>query len=522
MFKQKSEIKRPGIKHFCVSRWIISGTLAIALITCWATSNLHAQEKPEIAKLQKQLQVLQNQIATLNQQNRETQTADQDSRVRSVGSQKRVQRVQPTMDEPLLIRLYDLSDLFVVSPSYPAKLPKEFADTVFDPSMGAMTSAIGQGGGGFGGGGGGGVGGSGGVFRIAPAHPMAQPTAAINRAPGEAGGHNMRAAQVSMSQLVGTIKETVEPEMWGSKQGDAGVQFLGNTLLITATDGMHSQITNLLNLFREHWGKRKTISIQTYWIRAQPGDTSDLLDEKSSQIGAGVVNADKWKQYLTAARTEKRFTYSATLTGHNNQTLHTLSGQQRQLVVGAQPFSKTEAVMWFEDAEDVDPFGNSEDDEDMNYFNRTRKIVGFHPVRKSFQSGAVFEVTPLATRGGNFVILDLHAKFNQLSKPEKNEEPTTIFVHDDERKSEVKLDHADFVTCRLNTTLRCPKDQVVLAGSMTLDPNSDQEHPNIYVFVKTMVHTITEDKSDWVPDDAKKLDQKKAAARKKPEADKKK
>ena len=178
--------------------------------------------------------------------------------------------------------------------------------------------------------------------------------------------------------------------------------------------------------------------------------------------------------------------------------------------------------MWFEDAEDVDPFGNSEDDEDMNYFNRTRKIVGFHPVRKSFQSGAVFEVTPLATRGGNFVILDLHAKFNQLSKPEKNEEPTTIFVHDDERKSEVKLDHADFVTCRLNTTLRCPKDQVVLAGSMTLDPNSDQEHPNIYVFVKTMVHTITEDKSDWVPDDAKKLGQKKAAARKKPEADKKK
>jgi len=53
----------------------------------------------------------------------------------------------------------------------------------------------------------------------------------------------------------------------------------------------------------------------------------------------------------------------------------------------------------------------------------------------------------------------------------------------------------------LNTTLRCPKEQVVLAGSMTLDPNSDQEHPNIYVFVKTMVHTITEDKSDWVPED---------------------
>ena len=361
MFKQKHKIKQPGTQLFRVPRWIRSTTLAIALLTAWAVPDLHAQEKPEIAKLQKQLQALQKQIASLNQQNKRTQTADQDSRVRSVGSQ-RAQRVQPTIDEPLQIRLYDLSDLFVVSPSYPAHLPKEFADTVFDPSLGAMTSAIGQGGGGFGGGG---AGGSGGVFRIAPAHPMAQPTAATNRTPGEAGGHNMRAAQVSMSQLVGTIKETVEPEMWGSKQGDAGVQFLGNTLLITATDGMHSQITNLLNLFREHWGKRKTISIQTYWIRAQPGDTSDLLDEKSSQIGAGVVNADKWKQYLTAARTEKRFTYSATLTGHNNQTLHTLSGQQRQLVVGAQPFSKTEAVMWFEDAEDVEQEEQEEQEESV-------------------------------------------------------------------------------------------------------------------------------------------------------------
>ena len=517
MFKQKHKIKQPGTRLFRVPRWISSTTLAIALLTAWAVPDLHAQEKPEIAKLQKQLQALQKQIASLNQQNKRTQTADQDSRVRSVGSQ-RAQRVQPTIDEPLQIRLYDLSDLFVVSPSYPAHLPKEFADTVFDPSLGAMTSAIGQGGGGFGGGSGGGMGGGGGVFRVAPG-PIAQPTVAKKRIPGESG--HMRAAQVSMNQLVSTIKETVEPEMWGSKRGDAGVQFLGNTLLITATDGMHSQITNLLNLFREHWGRRKTISIQTFWIRAQPGDTADLLDEKASQLGAGVVDADKWKRYLAAARTEKRFAYSATLTGHNNQTLHTLSGQQRQLVVGAQPYSKTEAVMWFEDAEDVSPFGDgSEDDDDMNYFNRTRKIVGFHPIRKSFQSGAVFEVTPLATRGGNFVILDLHAKFNQLSKPEKNEEQPTIFVQDDKLKSEVKLDHADFLTCRLNTTLRCPKEQVVLAGSMTLDPNSDNEQPNIYVFVKTMVHTITEDKSDWVPEDAKEKE--KATSRQKPKSKEKK
>ena len=94
-------------------------------------------------------------------------------------------------------------------------------------------------------------------------------------------------------------------------------------------------------------------------------------------------------------------------------------------------------------------------------------------------------------------------------------------------RDRVKLDHADFLTCRLSTTLRCPREQVVLAGSMTLDPNSDQEHPNIYVFVKTLVHTITEDKSDWVPENATKPEAKtdkdqKASQPKEAETDQKK
>ena len=491
-----------------------------AFLICWfAAPNLQAQLPPksDVGKLQKQLENLQNQIASLQIQKQASQAVQQDSRVRSVGSQ-RIKRVQPLNEEPMQIRLYDLSDLFVVSPSYPAQMPREFGPhAMFEPGELAFASGIGQGGhsggGGFGGGGmGGGQGGSGfaggmgggGVFRVGPIKPWKQPQPPVAKRPAprqEAGSLAMRSAQVSMDQLVTTIQDTVEPEMWGDDQGEASVQFLGNTLLITATEGMHAQITNLLNLFREHWGRRRTVSIQTFWIRAGEGDTADLLDAKSSEIGAGVVDADKWNKYLADARTEKRFAYSATLTGHNNQTLHALSGEQKQLVVGATPYLKTDAAMWFEDPEDVQPFGDdSDDDEDMDYFNRTRKVVGFHPVRQSFQNGAVIQLTPLATRGGNFVILDLHAKFNELSKPAEGEEQPSVFVVDDKEKAEVKLDHVDFVTCRLNTTLRCPTEQVVLAGSMTFDPNSDEEHPNIYVFVKTFVHTITEDKSDWTPD----------------------
>lgn len=517
MFKQRKMTKQREHRHFLILKSYGSTAMAsIAFLICWISAPyLQAQLPPQadIGELQKQLETLQNQIASFQNQKQSGQSVQQDSRVRSVGSQ-RIKRVQPLDEDPMQIRLYDLSDLFVVSPSYPAQRPHEFGPhAMFDAGKMAFTGGIGQGGGGFGGGGQGGSGfggggmGGGGVFRVGPVKAWKQPQPPVAKKPAprqEAGSLAMRSAQVSMDQLVTTIQNTVEPEMWDSDQGDASVQFLGNTLLITATESMHSQITNLLNLFREHWGRRRTVSVQTFWIRAGAGDTADLLDAKASEIGAGVVDADKWNKYLADARTEKRFAYSATLTGHNNQTLHALSGEQKQLVVGATPYLKTDAAMWFEDPEDVSPFGeDSDDDEDMDYFNRTRKIVGFHPVRQSFQNGAVIQLTPLATRGGNFVILDLHAKFNELSKPAEGAEQPSAFVVDDKEKSEVKLDHVDFVTCRLNTTLRCPTEEVVLAGSMTFDPNSDEEHPNIYVFVKTFVHTITEDKSDWTPDNRK-------------------
>lgn len=495
-------------------RFSTTSTIVLFLLTVSLVGASDAQvanTQPDLSQLQKQLSALQGQIATLQKKN--ANTVNQDSRVRSIGSQRVKRAPEPTNDISLQIRLYDLSDLFVVSPSYPAVMPDDlaFSDTVFNNATSRSVGGSGQGGrgfrgGGFGGGGQGGGGfggGGGGVFRMEPLAPgRAYPTPIKQ----EAASLNMQSTQVSMDQMVNTIRETVQPEMWGSGRDEAKVQFLGNTLLITATEEMHSQITNLLNLFREHWGKRRTITIETYWIRAGATDTVDLLDEKSTKVGAGVVEQGKWKEFLQLAQTEKRFAYSATMTGHNNQTLHALSGKQVQLVTDAEPLEQTQAAMWFENLEDVEPFGNRNgEDDDMDYFNRSRKIVGFRPLRQSFHNGAAVQVTPLATRGGNFVILDLHAKVNELAKPEEDAEQRSIFVlgekGDDNGKVEIKLDHVDYVSCRLNTTVRCPKGEVVLAGSMTYDPNSDQEHPNIYLFVKTSVHTITEDKSDWARDD---------------------
>ena len=497
------------MRFVCIAFVFMAASLTFETSTSQAQP---VQDHSELQQMQQQLASLQSKINSI-QKTEADEDPFRNNRVKSVGTHRRTQREpEPVIVDSMQIRLYDLSDIFTVSPQYHAMLPNDLASpgTMFQASRGHLTSGIGQGGmssggGGFGGGGGGGgfsSSGGGGVFSI-PSSPLSPA-----RKKQEAGSVSLRSAQVSMTQLVAAIQETVEPEIWSREHDNAKIQYIGNTLLITATDDMHMQINNLLNLFREHWGKLRTVSVQTYWIRAASGAAADLLDTESQEsIGAGVVSPEKWQPFLDEARSEKRFAYSATLTGHNNQTLHALSGRQRQLTIDAIPFQSTEINMRSEDRDD--PFNeglDDEDDEDLNYYSRSKHIVGFSPVRQSFHHGAAIQVTPLATRGGNFVVLDLHAKVNELvEEPQIDKEggesaksKQSIFVHlPNGEKAEVELDNGEYISYRLNTTVRCPKEQVVLAGSMTYDASAEGDQPDLYLFVKVSVHTINEDKSDW-------------------------
>ena len=98
--------------------------------------------------------------------------------------------------------------------------------------------------------------------------------------------------------------------------------------------------------------------------------------------------------------------------------------------------------VWFENMDDAEPFGDhGNEDGDLDYFNRTREVVGFKPIRQSFHDGAAIQVTPLATRGGNFVILDLHAKLNKLLEQAEGRPGPKVFVQQEgQEKLEVALD----------------------------------------------------------------------------------
>ena len=458
------------------------------------------QDEQTFAELQQQVAQLQAQLKRkATKQSKSENVTESSERVRDVGRQ--IVRRNPRLyeqDIDLQIRLYDLSDLFAVSPNYPAVKLDEFESgrQLFAVSpvqqRGGGFGGGGFGGGGRGGGGGFGGGGSGGVFNLAPTQ-FGAPIQEVQNL-------NTHSAQVTMQQLVETIEATVKPEMWGESSTSARVKFLGNTLLITATEDMHTQINHLLNLFREHWGKRRTVSVQTWWVRSDHGVTSELVDQDTTKkIGAGVVPEDRWDEFFKAAKEAKNVTYSATLTGHNNQTLHAVSGKKISLTVDADPFEVSDSQWHVPDLDDLADFDLDPDDKDsftgnLGHLGRQKRIIGFRPVNQFFHDGAAVQVTPLATRGGNFVILDLQAKLNKLVRGERVER---IAVEQEGKKAEIELDDIDYLACRFSSTLRCPKDQIVLAGSMTADPTANGETPEILIFVRVSVHTIEEDQSDW-------------------------
>ena len=465
-----------------INRLLLALSVVFAVIG--ATNRTASAQRQNVEQLQKQMREIQRQLNRISDdENPFGEDSGTNRRVKSVGSQRTRKPVVVPDDDELLIRLYDLSDIFVSSPNYPAQAPTDLGANglLFRQGQSNFQSSS-SGGGGFGGGGGGGV------FNIAPR------ATAILPSPRNADQTGLQSSQVSLDQLVSAIQQTVSPDKWGDDEDEARVQLLGNTMLITADSGMHDQINNLLNLFRGHWGKLRTISIQTYWIRDDEGKAKSLLTgEHQEATGAGVVDEERWTKFLESAQAEDRLAFSATLTGHNNQTVHTLSGRQRQIIVDATPI---ESVTFHKEPE-------NDDGESMT--SEARKTIGFRPVHKNVHDGAAIQVTPMATRGGNFVVVDLHARVNEFIKPAEDAPQPSIYAYTESgEKAEVKLGSSEYIAYRLNTTIRCPKEKVVLAGSMTFDSNSSVDQPNLYLFVRATIHTIQEDKSDWVAEDSSK------------------
>jgi hypothetical protein len=456
-------------------RYISFGVVVVVLLAAQA---LWAQGNPRTRELQAQLEEIQEKLRLA------ARSDDPNSKVTELGSSRN--RIHEYEAPRLVIRLYDLSDLFAVAPPYVAKEGGELdRDTseVFSGD-GPSASAAGPNGGGMGGGMG--FGGGGGLFDVPESidKSLAKEKGTQNQFSSKRGSGAGASAgpRTSMDGLIEVVTSTISQDSWDTVGGPASIASIGTSLLISADAETHDKISSLFDLFRKRWGSLRTVSVRAHWLWLSEAAVSDALaaDQKAAGEKApyGVISDETWKKLLTAAgEAKKRTPYHAMVTCHNGQTVFTRAGGERLIITGVTPIA-----------------GKSDKEQAL-----------YQPVVRSIQEGATLQVTPIVTRNAKFVVLDLHSRVNQFGetpKPAPAKERglfggsgTTI------EQIVAAIDRPAVQTQRLATTLRVPVGKPSLIGGMTFATEGDGP-ANLYLFITASVQELRDDEGLLVkPDD---------------------
>jgi hypothetical protein len=278
---------------------------------------------------------------------------------------------------------------------------------------------------------------------------------------------NLGAARVSLDELVSAITTTIQPEDWEERGGESTITSLGNALLISAPPETHAQIDNLLKLLRDRWGSLRTISVRAYWLWLDDAQLDSALSAETPEppMGFGILTDDAWAQLQQTAEGEDVLPgYRAAITFYNGQTVHTMSGGQQLTVRGITPVVGSDTE------------------------------VGYSPETAVIHTGATLQITGMATRRAEFVVLDLHSRVCTATRLDETNEnrvvPTPAAATTD------ALDRYQISLQRLSTTTRVPVDRTMLVGGMSFDEQPAPGSPSLYLFVRTSVQELRDDRED--------------------------
>ena len=453
-------------------------SFGVAFVLMLSAQVVWAQGNPRTRELQAQLEEIQEKLRLA------ARSDDPNSKVTELGSSRN--RLHELEAPRLVIRLYDLSDLFAVAPPYVAKEGGELdRDTseVFSGD-GPSASAAGPNGGGMGGMGGG-MGGGGGLFDVPETIDKAMATEkGTHHQFGSKRGSGAGASagpRTSMDGLIEVVTSTISQDSWDTVGGPASIASIGTSLLISADAETHDKISSLLDLFRKRWGTLRTVSVRAHWLWLSEGTVSDALaaDQKEAGPSApyGVLSDGTWKKLLAAAAEgKKRTPYHAMLTCHNGQTVFTRAGGERLIISGVTPIA-----------------GKSDKEQAL-----------YQPVVRTIQEGAALQVTPVVTRNAKFVVLDVHSRvnlFGETPKPAPVKERGLFGGSTTIEQIIAAIDRPALQTQRLATTLRVPVGKPSLIGGMTFA--TEGEGPaNLYLFITASVQELRDDEGLLVkPDD---------------------
>ncbi len=419
-------------------------------------------ESPQAREIRAQLEALQLRLADLTRQDSSGRN------VTEIGSSRGRSHQE---DEPrLVVRIYDLSDLYSIAPRYAAHEPSDLQQgrrPIFPDVEQAVASS---GAGGFGGGGMGGAMG-GGMFSV-PSTIAGPQNSTLHQASGAMGGSVAESARSSIDGLIDTITTTISPEDWDDVGGPASIKSLGASLIVSAPLDTHDKIAALLDLFRKRWGSLRTISLQAHWLwLSEEQLAAGLADAppavKDTPAAFGAVSDAGWKQLRAAAAANAmaRRGYHAVLTCYNGQTVHALAGGQQLVVAGLVPV-----------------VGGGE-----------KQDSAYQPSVRAIQEGAALQITPVATRTAKYVVADVHTRVNLLSGPANK---LAAAAAKDAAAGEVTqvvaaIDRPVLQSQRLSTTLRIPADRPTLIGGMSFPAPGGEA--NLYLFLTAHVQELRDD-----------------------------
>jgi hypothetical protein len=437
---------------------------ALALVlTVSLTGEGFGQARPaDVDELRRQIDALQRQLNSL-----ETGHATPSQKVTQLGTSARQLRGEPE----LTVRVYDLSDLFAVTPAY----TPEIGDDVGLPARpvfpaGNSLHAVGSGamgGGGFGGGG---------FFDTRSPMLIAQNAGARNGSAGMS-ADVASAAKTSIESLIDAIQTTISPDGWDAVGGNSTIARIGTSLIVRTEPSSHEQIDALFNLLRQRWGTLRTVSVRAWWVLLNEQQLAALLPGngkgKTGVDGVeafGVVDEAAWNRLFEPQADGKTVGASrAVITGYNGQTVHTTTGSEEGIV------------------NDIEPILTH--NENGNAVGR----IAYKPTVTAIQEGTALQITPIVNASGRFVMIDVHSRVS-IREPEPAAKNNPAPAGEETPAAVVAaLDRPRLMTQRLSTTLRAPVDRVMLAGGMTLSAKPQGNEPTLYLFLKPTVQELRDD-----------------------------
>jgi hypothetical protein len=338
--------------------------------------------------------------------------------------------VRVSVQEPSVIRTYDVGDLVRTVPDYPL---------ASDPRAGFETGGRGNGGGG--GGGGQGLFGSNGDPAKGPAEPM--------------------------DGLIKLVQSLVAPEGWRSNGGTVGVaQAYGpGSLVVLQTEANHKAIQSLLDALRRDAPTSTVIEVQAQWVLLTPEQLAAwrAAERRPNAAGGGEALRAAAADLL---KDDKAVVCRATTVGFNGQTVGLTSGRTTTVVTAAAPVVGQGAALY--------DFQTGPDRVGVSLQVTPRFARDQGTVTVDVHSAVTGDGTGgpggLAAVNGGLVNMAAGLAVATAAIGVPASQPTGGDVTDATRRVAAALEGSPKVEQRFRTTVRVRPGTPVIVGGMTLEP----------------------------------------------------